>query len=268
VVVAVVVVAAVAAPNISAAASDCSATNASAAATAAGFYNDEFPDGKTVIIGVICGPFFGPGSQGMAGMVPVHAGCGVSVGWAVFRFTGASWQLVMKQDNGAKSLQAVGSDIRETQGDPRPDDPYCHPSRSRARIWHWNGTQFVAGPWKQTTKGGPARRGFYSPSHSIACGMFDDSSYRYVNCQSYDAKLSQTVKLNRSGRLAICQDRGTRNRCNIGNPGEGTPTLSYGKQITVGRFRCLSLRSGMRCTVIRSGKGFLISRAGVRRVGP
>lgn len=69
------------------------------------------------------------------------------------------------------------------------------------------------------------------------------------------------------GRLTICRDRGTRNRCNLGNPGEGTPTLSYGKQITVGRFRCLSLQIGVRCTVIRSGKGFLISRAGVRRVG-
>jgi hypothetical protein len=98
--------------------------------------------------------------------------------------------------------------------------------------------------------------------------MSDDSSFRSVDCQSFAPTLSQTVKMNRSGRLAICQDRGTHNRCNIGNPGEGTPTLGYGKRITVGRFRCLSLRSGMRCTVIQSGKGFLINSSGVTRVGP
>ena len=95
--------------------------------------------------------------------------------------------------------------------------------------------------------------------------MNDGSTYRSVECASYEPM--QKATLFASGRVTVCRDRGTRNRCNIGNPGEGTPTLAYGRQITVGRFRCLSRRTGMRCTVIRSGKGFLINRAGVKRVG-
>jgi len=65
-----------------------------------------------------------------------------------------------------------------------------------------------------------------------------------------------------AGRLKIC--RGI--RC-LGNAAVNTPTLGYGKLITVGRFRCRSLRSGIRCTVIQSGKGFLIDSKAVRRVG-
>jgi hypothetical protein len=36
--------------------------------------------------------------------------------------------------------------------------------------------------------------------------------------------------------------------------------------VNVGPFRCTSLRSGMRCMVIRTSHGFVISRAGVARV--
>jgi hypothetical protein len=219
---------------------------------------------------VLCGAFTGPGSEAM--VVTFNAPtCWSPQGWAVFRFTGGAWQLVMVQryEFIFPPLVAVGGDIRETTPVFRSGDSRCGPTGGRhARIWHWDGTRLVAGSWRQVTKGEPARRGFYSPSHKIACGMYDDSGFRSVDCQSFAPKLSQTAKLNLSGHLAICQDRGTQNRCNIGNPGEGTPTLGYGKQITVGRFRCLSLRSGMRCTVIRSGKGFLINSASVRRVGP
>ena len=55
------------------------------------------------------------------------------------------------------------------------------------------------------------------------------------------------------GRLIICS--GSEARCKLANIGEA-PTLSYGKQTTVGRFRCLSLPTGMRCTLIQSGTGF------------
>lgn len=217
---------------------------------------------------VLCGPFTGSDSNAMAVAIAAPT-CWPTQNWAVFRFTAGGWQLVLNHPAYLSSpLVAVGSDIRETTGVHRSGDPRCFfNGGTHARIWHWDGTRLVAGPWRQVTQGAPARRGFYSPSHKIACGMYDDSGFRSVDCQSYAPKLSQTVKLNLSGRLTICQDRGTRNRCNIGNPGEGTPTLGYGKQVAVGRFRCLSLRSGMRCTVIRSGKGFLINSSGVRRVG-
>jgi hypothetical protein len=83
----------------------------------------------------------------------------------------------------------------------------------------------------------------------------------FVYCQSVKAPHSVTMSVD--GRLKLC--RGI--RC-LGNAAVNTPTLAYGKQVTVGRFRCRSLRSGVRCTVIRSGKGFLIDSKTVRRVGP
>jgi hypothetical protein len=204
----------------------------------------------------------------MVASVAAPTGCGGSIGWAVFSFSGGEWHLVMNQRNGA-FLSAAGSNIRERVGAPRPGDPPCSPSAWKSRIWHWNGSRFVAGPWEQVGKEEPARRGFYSPSRNIACGMFDDSSYRYVNCQSRVPP--QNVTMYASGRVTICRDptpNNVANECNIGDPGEGViSVLAYGKQITVGRFRCQSLQIGVRCTVIRSGKGFLINRDGVSRVG-
>jgi len=104
---------------------------------------------------------------------------------------------------------------------------------------------------------------FYTPIHNLSCEMADrDARGSYVYCQSF--KPPHNVRMSLDGRLKIC--RGT--RCSIANPAANTPTLGYGKQITVGRFRCRSQRSGVRCTVIRSGKGFLIDSKAVRRVGP
>ena len=119
-------------------------------------------------------------------------------------------------------------------------------------------------------KGEPERKGFYSPSRNIACGMSDDSKFRYANCQSRVPP--QNVTMDANGRVSICRDptpNNSTNECNLGDPGEGViPTLAYGKQIIVGRFRCQSLEIGVRCTVIKTGKGFLINRNGARRVGP
>jgi hypothetical protein len=103
--------------------------------------------------------------------------------------------------------------------------------------------------------------GFLSPSHNLSCELADrDVRGSYVHCQS--VKAPHSVRMGSDGRLKIC--RGT--RC-LSNAAENTATLNCGKQMTVGRFRCRSQRSGVRCTVIRSGKGFLIHGKGVRRIG-
>lgn len=253
-------------PSRSTVSSDCSEATARQVVQRLGLEVNIF-DLPNPVRQVLCGPFTGPGSNAMAVTIGAPT-CWPIQNWAVFRFTAGDWQLVLNTPAYlVPPLVAVGSDIRETTGVHRSGDSRCFfNGGTRARIWHWDGTRLVAGPWKQETKGEPKPRGFYSPSHRIACGMSDDSNFSSVDCQSFAPTLSQKVKMNRTGRLTICQDRGTRNRCNIGNPGEGTPTLRYGRQITVGRFRCLSLRSGMRCTVIQSGKGFLISTTNVRRV--
>jgi hypothetical protein len=214
---------------------------------------------------VLCGPFTGPGSEAMAVTLTAPT-CWPIQNWAVFRFTAGAWQLVLETPAYlVPPLVAVGSDIRETTAVHRAGDSRCFPSGgSHARIWHWDGTRFMTGPWKQVTKAEPKARGFYSPSKNIYCGMSDNSSFRSVDCYSYIPP--QKATMNAAGRVTICRDRGTRNRCNIGNPGEGTPTLGYRRLIAVGRFRCLSRRSGVRCTVIPSGRGFLINRSGVKRV--
>jgi hypothetical protein len=53
--------------------------------------------GKTPIFGVLCGPFLGRGSQAMVASVAVALGCGGSIEWAVFRYAGGAWRLVMTQ---------------------------------------------------------------------------------------------------------------------------------------------------------------------------
>jgi len=103
--------------------------------------------------------------------------------------------------------------------------------------------------------------GFYSPSHNLSCELADrDARGSYVYCQS--VKAPKNVRMGLDGRLKIC--RGT--QC-LGNPAENTPALGYGRKIIIGRFGCLSQRAGVKCTVTRSGKGFLIDSKRVRRVG-
>ena len=69
-----------------------------------------------------------------------------------------------------------------------------------------------------------------------------------------------------AGRLRICH--GQRCLWGAGRAAEDVPRLGYGRQITVGRFRCQSRRSGVRRTVISLRKGFLINRDAIKRVGP
>jgi hypothetical protein len=82
----------------------------------------------------------------------------------------------------------------------------------------------------------------------------------YVHCQS--KRLPHTVRMNPTGRLRLC--RGV--RC-LGDPATNARVLGYTQRITVGRFQCASQHAGIKCTVIRSGKGFLIDNTSVHRVG-
>lgn len=216
---------------------------------------------------VLCGAFAGTGSQVMVASISGFENVGMLY-WAVFRWSGGEWQFLMKQRQVA-ILTAAGSDIRETVSIYRTGDPRCCPSGgTKTRIWHWNGARFVAGPWSQGAAGNgkSTRAYFFSPSGNLDCQMGDDGKrHAAVICQSHTPP--SYVGMDVDGRLHICRGVGC-----VGNPGVidvPKPTvLGYGRQITVGRFRCQSLQIGFRCTVIRSGKGFLINRDGVSRVGP
>jgi hypothetical protein len=73
--------------------------------------------------------------------------------------------------------------------------------------------------------------------------------------------------MGRDGQLSICREGSLMTTHCLGDPGEHTPVLAYGRHITLTHFRCASLQTGVTCTVIATGKGFRIDRAGVRRVG-
>jgi trimeric autotransporter adhesin len=105
----------------------------------------------------------------------------------------------------------------------------------------------------------------FSPlAYGITCHMTDDGSstgswvYCWIGANPHPAV---HVKLDVDGQFSITVTTAIPQ----GLGGRSTP---YGTQVTVGRFRCQSLHSGIKCTVIQSGKGFLINSAGITRVGP
>jgi hypothetical protein len=219
---------------------------------------------------VLCGGVLGPGSKTM--VVSLASG-GTSVpfeGWAVFRLAGAEWQLVLRQNNGAQ-ISAAGNDIRETRGVSRPGDPRCCPSGgTEARLWHWNGTRFGASPWRQATRAKPGPTTvhlFYinSPSRNIWCDVGDEDM---VFCVSRTLPHSATLRID--GTVRICSGRRCVGSTKPFKPG-GDPILEYGQQDVQSAYSCKSEQVGITCTV-RSGrargKGFLINRDGVTRVGP
>jgi hypothetical protein len=79
-------------------------------------------------------------------------------------------------------------------------------------------------------------------------------------CQTYPHAESVTLRPN--GTLKLCHGI----QC-IGNPPDQVPTLVYGGSLTTGPFRCTSLHAGVKCVVMKSGRGFLISPTTIRKVG-
>ena len=248
----------------------CSIQAASEAATKAGL---EIDAGLTQVPvnAVACGPFFGSGSQGMGAIIAVPTGCGYSVGWVVFRLEGDQWKLRFHEANGILQVQLVqrfdgGADIKTTQGYPRKNDPICFPSRMRSAVWHWNGQTFAPGPYtitevKPATPGGAARHlyAFASPSRNILCLLGDEE-----RAYSLTVTPPRSVSLRPNGRFSVCSGR----RCVGSGKFGGVPTLRYGQQDSYAGYLCRSKQAGVTCVYESSGKGFLIGRSGVTRVGP
>lgn len=103
-------------------------------------------------------------------------------------------------------------------------------------------------------------RWFHSPTGNIQCEVAGNGDVRgtYAYCQTF--KRAKSIRLRRSGAMRVCRGIGC-----LGNGPENAFTLRYGRSVTVGPFRCTSLERGMRCKVIRSGHGFLISKQRIRR---
>lgn len=104
----------------------------------------------------------------------------------------------------------------------------------------------------QTAMGGE----FLSPTGNISCEI--DYNRSGVTTQAYCHTVTppQSVTMDVTGRYTTC----TGQQC-LGNAGMNTPTLAYGEATGVGPFLCTSAATGVTCTA--SGKGFMISRAGI-----
>ena len=101
----------------------------------------------------------------------------------------------------------------------------------------------------QTAAGGE----FLSPSGNISCEV----SLTTVYCQTDTP--ARSVTMTAVGQYKTCNGV----TC-LGNPGEKTPTLAYGKATGVGSFLCVSATTGVTCTT--GGKGFQISSSGITSV--
>jgi len=103
---------------------------------------------------------------------------------------------------------------------------------------------------------------FLAPSRNLGCemnyqrgsGIADE-----VYCQTDSPP--QSVRMSTDGAFKSC----TGSSC-LGNAGEGTPTLDYGKTVWLGPFSCTSQTSGVTCKIV-SGRGFTISNVGITPVG-
>jgi hypothetical protein len=229
---------------------------------------------------VLCGPFAGAGSRVMVASISGDGNIGMLY-WAVFRWSGSKWQLLMKQRQAA-ILTAAGSDIRESVSIYRVGDPRCCPSGgTKARTWHWNGSRFVASAWKEKTPGAPATTGtfkygyFKTPSGNIQCDYgYGGQAQAYVRCG-----IKSGLKPAPPSRGAGCIQApwvslGVTGRVRVGPstcPGEDAPdagpfagagvgrVLGYGKTWSGGGLRCTSAITGLTCRN-KSGHGFFLSR--------
>jgi hypothetical protein len=96
---------------------------------------------------------------------------------------------------------------------------------------------------------------FLSPSGNISCEVdYHRAGLTRVYCQT--AKPARSVSMGVNGRYTTC----TGEQC-LGNAGDGTPTLAYGKATGAGPFRCQSAATGITCAA--NGEGFRISTSGI-----
>jgi hypothetical protein len=140
-----------------------------------------------------------------------------------------------------------------------PDDRRCGPSKGGLRVTMAAGLEadstavVVTHPPRVT-------KYFHSPTGSVRCKVTDfwGGGLNYARCQTQNP--ARRADLRPSGTTRIC--RGV--SCLAPRPAAAF-TLGYGVRTEVGRFRCTSMRTGMRCVVTASGHGFKINRSGITR---
>lgn len=214
---------------------------------------------------VLCGSFLGKGSNAMVVSFKA-ATCGGTFGWAVFRRHAGRWNLVWRYRNGQRSIAKEGVEVKETLNILRPTDPRCVPTGgTKSRLWHWNGSRFVAGTW-ETHYLNPER--FSSPDKQVQCEIDDEAS-----CYSLlpGSRAQRSARLERSGAVSTCavSEPSLYDVCFM-QWSPDLPVLPHGQSSEIGDFRCTSALDGVTC-VKRSapavGKGFRINKDEAVEVG-
>jgi hypothetical protein len=100
---------------------------------------------------------------------------------------------------------------------------------------------------------------FVSPSRNIVCNLGDEE-----NAWCATVKPPRSVLLHPNGSISVRNGREGADSSGLAT----VPVLAYGQQDVYAGYRCRSAQVGVTCTNIKSRRGFLISRSGVKRVGP
>jgi hypothetical protein len=235
----------------------CSKATASNAMTRYGIGVIKPVQPRTPVNQVSCGPFFGRGTSGMIASIAIP-GCGISAGWAVFRYAGGTWKLAMNVEHGA-FLDTVGGDIRETIGVLARGDAHCFPSSVKYHFWHWNGKRFAAGPWQRAA----SFDSILTPDRQTWCKFAV-----YPTPEAFCATRNPVhlATLRTSGKLTVCDEPGC-----LQNWDEQARVIRNGQANEWNKFHCLVEPKGVTCTVIggkAAGRGFLINASGVTEVKP
>jgi hypothetical protein len=244
-------------------------------ATALGEEHDLNPFAPTTsAMSPLCGEFLGPGIEAMVARA-VPATCGGYSGWAVFRHEpDGSWQLLWKYESGQTDLVAVGNDLEETNRILGPNSPRCTgKGATKARIWHWNGQAFEAGPWSVHLLGThPSFVAEFGSRSALVCSIGDVPGPKPgASCETNKLKRGRQYKvkgdLKPSGRVRICKKYGAAScgSFSCGCTGD-FPRIVPGEQVVAGRFTCVVLPNAVECT-IASGQGFWMSRKKITRLG-
>ena len=104
-------------------------------------------------------------------------------------------------------------------------------------------------------------RSFSSPSSNIGCRITRSGVRCDINKRGYRPP-RKPRNCNQAYGNAFAVSRGEPRFACVGDTVLGARTkLAYGTATRVGRFGCQSRRDGMRCYNLRTGRGFLVSRA-------
>jgi hypothetical protein len=115
----------------------------------------------------------------------------------------------------------------------------------------------ISGTLAAPSAASAASRFFHSPSGNIECQLNTGTGGAFALCETI--RPARRAVLHANGTTTVCRGAGC-----LSNGPEDAFTLRYGRSTALGGFRCVSMRTGMRCVSPRN-HGFTISRAGLTR---